>query len=260
VAVAFAITGGFGLKESLQGLLLEYFSENKKFVELIIGFAENIVESSQKGLFGIISFLFFLWTVIWLILSIEQCFNEIWKVERSRSFAKRVLYYIGILIFAPFLITIFLSVSLVFKNAFLSVGNGLKHFESISFVVQWLMFYGIVLLIFTVMYKFIPAIKVNFSAAFWAASITAVAFIVVQYLYMETQLMVTRLNSIYGAFAAIPLFLIWMNVSWTIILVGAEISHAYQYENSYSSGNSKYLKEQVKRKILFKENKENEKL
>ena len=94
-----------------------------------------------------------------------------------------------------------------------------------------------------------PNVKVKFPAAFFAALISALAFVVWQYLYVETQVFVSRMNTVYGAFAAIPLFLIWMNVSWTIILIGAEISHAYQYENSYLSvDNYKELEQEVIKK------------
>lgn len=236
-AVAFVVTGGLGLETRLQELLLESFSGNKETLEWIIRFADNIVRSSRQGIFGGISFLFFLGTVIWLILNVEKSFNYIWKVERSRSLTKRFLYYIGILVVAPFIITIFLSVSLVFSNELDSLGYGLRHSPSLSFVVQWLLFYGVVLLAFTIMYRYIPNVKVHFSAAFTAAVIASVAFSALQYLYMETQIMVSRLNAVYGAFAAIPLFMIWMNISWVIILVGAEVSHAYQYLNKYSSDN-----------------------
>ena len=121
------------------------------------------------------------------------------------------------MITAPFIILIFLSVFKVFT----------KQVSYIGF--QWLLFYGIILFTFTVMYKYIPNVKVHFRAAFNAALIAAAAFVIMQYLYMETQILVSRINAVYGAFAAVPLFLIWMNVSWVIILVGAEISHAFQY-------------------------------
>ena len=103
------------------------------------------------------------------------------------------------------------------------------------------------------MYKYIPNVKVHFIAAFNAALIAAIAFIVVQYLYLETQILVSRLNAIYGAFAAIPLFLIWMNVSWIIILFGAEISHAYQYVDSYSIDNNVLLKQEIRNKLNIKD-------
>lgn len=250
-AVAFVVTGGLGLEKRLQELLLESFSGNKETLQWIIQFADNIVTSSSQGLFGVISFLFFMGTVIWLILNVEKSFNDIWKVERARSIAKRFLYYIGILVVAPFIITIFLSVSLVFNNALDSIGYGLKHVDSLNFFLQWLLFYGIVLVAFTIMYKYIPNVRVHFSAAFSAAIITSLAFIIIQYIYMETQLLVSRLNAVYGAFAAIPLFLIWMNISWIIILIGAEISHAYQYVELYTIDNDKQLKEEIREKITL---------
>ena len=234
-AVAFAVTDGFGLKNTLQNLLLEYFSENKEIVQLIIGFAENIVTISQQDAFGIISLIFFIGTILWLILKVESCFNVIWKAERGRSLAKRFLYYLGILIVAPLVITMFLSVTLVFTNTMNSIGFDFQYFKTAGFLIRWLAFYGIIALFFTILYKYVPNVKVKFSAAFFAALISAGVFVGWKYLYMETQLLVSRLNTVYGAFAAIPLFLMWMNVSWTIILVGAEISHAYQYEELYTS-------------------------
>ncbi|MBR4088271.1 MAG: YihY/virulence factor BrkB family protein [Bacteroidales bacterium] len=234
-AVAFAVTEGFGLKGTLQNMLLEYFSSNKEIVQLVIQFAENIVQISQQDAFGIISLAFFIGTILWLILKVEQCFNIVWKAERGRSIAKRFLYYFGILIVAPLVITMFLSVTLLATNMLNSFGLELRLFNLAGVFIQWLAFYGIITLFFTILYKYVPNVKVKFSAAFFAALISAAAFVIWEYLYMETQLFVSRLNSVYGAFAAIPLFLIWMNVSWTIILIGAEISHAYQYENSYTS-------------------------
>ncbi len=229
MAVALAVTGGVGFEKKLQELLLENFSGSQEVINWVLQFANNIIESGQKDVFGVISFLFFVWIVIWMILNIEKSFNEIWNVERGRSIAKRFLYYFGILITAPFIIIIFLSVYSVFTNQINNIGFALRHMESIGFVLQWLLFYATILFTFTVMYKYIPNVKVHFSAAFNAAIIAAAAFVVMQYLYMETQILVSRINAVYGAFAAVPLFLIWMNVSWVIILIGAEVSHAFQY-------------------------------
>jgi Predicted membrane protein len=249
VAAAFVVTGGFGLEKRLQELLLESFVENQETLKWIIEFARNIIKSSEKGLFGIISFLCFIWLIVWLILNVEKCFNSIWKVEKSRSFTKRAAYYFGFIIIAPLVITIFLSVSLVFNNALTSIGQGigLKHFESISFVLQWAVFYGVVVVALFAMYKLIPNVKVNIVSAFNSSLITSIAFIIVQYLYLETQLMVSRLNAVYGAFAAIPLFLIWLNISWTIILIGAEISYAFQYirENSDSHESDEQINSRI---------------
>ncbi len=250
VAVAFAVTEGFGMKGYLQNMLLEYFSTNKEIVQLIIQFAENIVDISQRDAFGIVSLAFFIGTILWLILNVEKCFNKIWKAERGRSLAKRFLYYLGILAVAPLVLTMFLSVSLVFTSTLRTYGLEIKFLESVGMVIQWIALYGIITLFFTILYKYVPNVKVKFSAAFFAALIGALSFVVWQYLYIGTQVFVSRMNSVYGAFAAIPLFLIWINVSWTIILIGAEISHAYQYESSYTSDDDyEKLESEVIKKI-----------
>lgn len=251
VAVAFAITDGFGLKDNLQEMLLEYFSNNKGIVQLVIQFAENIVSISQQDAFGIVSLGFFIGTILWLILNVEKCFNLIWKAERGRSIAKRFLYYFGVLAVAPLLITIFLSLSLMFTKTFDAYDLNIHWLESAGFMIKWGAFYGIMTLLFTIIYKYVPNVKVKFPAAFFAALIAALAFVVWQYLYVETQVFVSRMNTVYGAFAAIPLFLVWMNVSWTIILIGAEISHAYQYESSYTSEDSY---EELEQEVIKKTN------
>ena len=92
-AVAFVVTGWLGLERKLEELLLESFSGNQETLKWVIKFADNIITSSSQGIFGVISFVFFMGTVIWLILNIEKSFNDIWKVERGRSIAKRFLYY-----------------------------------------------------------------------------------------------------------------------------------------------------------------------
>ncbi|MBE6229912.1 MAG: YihY/virulence factor BrkB family protein [Bacteroidales bacterium] len=241
-AVALAVTGGIGFSQTLRELLYENFAGNQEVLNWILQFADNIIQSGQKDIFGVISALFFVWIVIWMILNIEKCFNEIWNVERGRSIAKRFLYYFGILVTAPFMILIFLSVYSVFTNQMKSI-LGMWHFEELGILMQWLLFFGIILLMFTAMYKYIPNVKVRFSAAFNAAVISATAFVIMQYLYMETQILVSRINAVYGAFAAVPLFLIWMNISWVIILIGAEISHAYQYAETPPSEMPKQIKQ-----------------
>ena len=84
------------------------------------------------------------------------------------------------------------------------------------------------------MYKFIPKFDVKYGVALRAAAFSALAFTAVQFLYLETQLLVTRLNGVYGTFAAIPLFMVWLNISWNIILMGAELSYAFQHVDTYN--------------------------
>ena len=171
------------------------------------------------------------------MLSIEKSFNDIWKVEDRRSFGKRALYYPLLLLVSPLIILIFLSLALIYTNTLKSVGLQIDKFIPITSIFTWLTFYGIVALVFSVMYYFIPNVKVKFAAAFNSSMVVSFAFVVVQFFYLETQILVSGLNAVYGVFAAIPLFLVWMNISWTIILFGAELSHAYQNVDKYKIQN-----------------------
>lgn len=233
VSLVFAVTNGFGLSDRFEMLLYTYFEGNEDIISYLVQFANNIIETSKNGTFGAVSFIFFLWTVIWLMLSIEKAFNDIWKLENGRSFKKRAAYYLLMLIVSPLVIFMFMTLGLVYSDTLKSAGFEIDRYIPVTSIVTWIIAYSFTTGVFTIIYKYIPNTKVRLSAAFNSALILAFAFMVVQFFYLETQLMVSGLNAVYGVFAAIPLFLIWMNISWTIILFGAELSHAYQNVDSY---------------------------
>ena len=234
VAVAFAVTDGFGLSGKLTELLYANFSGHQEIIDSLLVFANNIIETSQSSAMGLISALFFVWLVIWMMMCVERVFNNVWRVRKSRNFFKRFGFYLIILFIAPFVVMLFFSGSIVYTNAFNSIGLGLEYFDTISSLVAWFIFYAIAALTFSAMYKFIPNYKVRYSNALRAALISAAVFTLLQYLYLETQVFVTRLNMVYGAVAAIPLFMFWMNFGWFIILFGAELSYAFQNVNNYN--------------------------
>ena len=227
VSLMFAVTNGFGAGNRMEELLFSYFEGNEEIISYILSFASNVISTSQGGLFGLINLLFLLSTIIWLMLSIEKAFNEIWKINNGRAIHRRAIYYLVLLIVSPFVIFIFLTLQ--------SIGLEIDRYIPITSIFTWIISYFFIAGVFTVMYKYIPNTKVKIAAAFNSALILAFAFIVVQFFYLETQLMVTGLNTVYGVFAAIPLFLIWMNISWTLILFGAELSHAFQNVDSYKN-------------------------
>lgn len=227
IAVIFAVTGGLGLDAYLRELTLRYFSNNAELVSGIMRVADNIVATTNNGIYGIISFLIFVWLVVWLMLNLERTFNRIWKVDVSRVFWKRLVAYIAILILAPFVLLLFLSMTV-------NLSHSLDTWKipGLQFVrpfLGWLTTYGVIGLVLTALYKFIPNARVKLRYALISAAFASLVFVVVQYFYLETQIFVSRLNSIYGAFAILPLFMAWMNISWSIILTGAELTYALQF-------------------------------
>lgn len=231
IAAIFFVTKGFGLDTHLESIIKETFAGNEEILGLLLNLAKNIIDSGKNGLFGAISFLVFIWAIIWLIINIERAFDDIWGTQKMRGFGKQLLYYIGFILISPFILILLLSVLVFVNNALGNYGVKIWYFETISAFVQWVIYYLLSIIAFTVINKSIPNRKVRWGSALKASMITAFAFVIVQFLYTGTQLMVTRLNAVYGAFAAFPLFLIWLNVSWTIVLIGAKITKAFQIED-----------------------------
>ena len=234
VAVAFAVTDGFGLSDKLRELLYANFAGHQDIIDTLLTYANNIITASQSNAMGLISALVFVWLIIWMMMCVERVFNNVWRVRKSRNFFKRFGFYLLILFIAPFIVMLFFSGSIIYTDAFKSIGLGVAYFDTLSSLLAWLIFYVIATLTFSAMYKFIPNFKVRYSHALRAAAISAIAFTLLQYLYLETQVFVTRLNMVYGAVAAIPLFMFWMNFGWFIILFGAELSYAFQNVNNYN--------------------------
>ena len=234
IAIVFAITGGLGLADKLETLLYSYFENSQETINMVVGFANNIIRTAQSSTMGLLSALLFFWLVFWMMISVERVFNNVWRVRKSRNIFKRISFYTAILLISPFVILLFFSGSMIYSNMLKGIGLDLEYFESLASIIAWLLFYAVATLTFSAMYKFIPNHKVIYSSALRAASISALAFTLLQYLYLETQLFVTRLNMVYGAVAAIPLFMFWMNLGWFIILFGAELSYAYQNVDNYN--------------------------
>lgn len=234
IAIVFAITGGLGLADVLEEFLYGYFQNSQQIIDFIIGAARNIIESSQGGGMGAVSALLFAWIVVWMMLSVERVFNNVWRVTTNRNIFKRLSYIVAMLLIAPFVIMVFFSGTIFYSHALDLLGLDSDSLSTFKTILAWLVFFVIVTFTFSAMYKFIPNAKVDYSNALRAAIPAALAFTVMNYLYLETQVMVTRLNAVYGVFAAVPLFMIWMNVGWNMILVGSELSYAFQHVEDYN--------------------------
>ena len=234
IAIVFAITGGLGLADKLQELLYGYFENSTQIIDFVINAARNIIDSTEGGGMGAISGLLFAWIVVWMMLSVERVFNNVWKVTTNRNIFKRLSYIIAMLLIAPFVIMVFFSGTIFYSHVLELLGLNSESLTIFKTVVAWIIFGVIVTFTFSAMYKFIPNAKVNYGAALRAAIPAAIAFTVMNYLYLETQVLVTRLNAVYGVFAAVPLFMMWVNVGWNIILIGSEISYAFQRVENYN--------------------------
>jgi len=233
VAFIFFVSKGLHLSESLESLLTRVLPNNLDLVSIAIEKADNIIASAQSGPVGLVSALMFLWTIIWLMFQTERVFNNVWGIRKiPRKTYKRLGFYFGLLLLLPFLVIIFCYGIAMYSNAVSLIGLNV---EELSRFLGWLIFYAIVVFTLSAAYKYIPACKVIYKHALVAALFSGLIFCLFQYLYLETQVFVSRLNGVYGVIAAIPLFLIWLNYSFQIIMYGAELSYALQYEYSMNN-------------------------
>lgn len=228
IAIGLYLTDGLGLRDQFSEVLKGYLGE-QRITTILLHAADNIATTAESGLFGFISMASFVWIVLYLMITVRRVFNNVWKVEREQRFLKMVGVIIGITILAPFVVMIFFSGSVVYSNildllfpAQSEVFAGLKSF------ISWLSFAGISILVLSAMYTYIPGTRVRYRHALKASIVAGLVFTAVQYLYLETQMMVAKQSAVYGVLAAIPLFMIWLNLGWTIILYGAELSYAFQ--------------------------------
>lgn len=234
IAIVFAITGGFGLADKLKEFLYGYFNNSQQTIDMVLGFAQNIIDTAQSSLMGLISALLFFWIVIWMMMNVERVFNNVWKVPKSRKIIRRLSVIIAMLLVSPFIILVFFGGSFVYSHALSYIGLDVETFSFFKTILSWVLFAVIATFTFSAMYKFIPNAPVDYGSALRAAIYSGIAFTIMQYLYLETQVFVTRINGIYGAFAAVPLFMIWINIGWFIILIGAELSYAFQHVDNYN--------------------------
>lgn len=227
LALLFAISRGFGFQDMVQNELYVYFPAQQKAISTATSFVDSYLQQSSQGLFVGIGIVMLLWTLISLLSNIEDAFNSIWGIKKARSLPQKVTDYIAICLMVPVLMicssgaSIFMS-TIVQDNLnlpFLTpVINNLL--ELAPLVMAWLAS--------TLSYFLIPNIKVSFKYAAISGAVCAIAFQILQLLFVNGQIYVTKYNAIYGSFAFLPLLLIWLQLVWTITLAGAVLCYSSQ--------------------------------
>ena len=234
LAFAFAITGGLGLDDKITQVLGMILPTHPEIVDMLAEKAGNILSSAQGGGLGLVSALMFLWAILWMMFQVERVFNNVWGILKiPRKLYKRFGFYFLVLFLAPFIVIIFGSGIVYATNMTDLFGLDMKEVRGLFKWIGYIVFYLILVGTLSVMYKYIPATFVNYRYAFWAALVAGLIFLLFQYLYLHTQMFVGRLSQAYGLLAAVPLFLIWLNFSWQIIIYGAQLTYSFQNVDKY---------------------------
>lgn len=224
LAALFGIAQGLGIGDLVRLRLASQFSDHTEVLTMATDFADRLLQQTHGGVIAGVGVVLLLWAVIKALGHIESALNAIWNIRTPRSWIRRVTNYIALLIILPTL---------------LAVGSGfavylVKHVEGYTppFVMR-LVPYVITWSLFTILYMAVPNTRVPFSAALFGGIVAGTAYSLWQWLYIEFQIGVSTYGAIYGSFAALPLFLIWLQISWMIVLTGAEICYASQHVDAW---------------------------
>lgn len=238
VAMLFVIARGFGFEAWLEIKLQASLEGQEQVFTYITDFAKRYLSNINGGYITGIGIAVLLWSVAKLLGNIETSFNHIWQIKQARAISRRISDYFSLVVIAPVLIFLSSSVTIFLTDqvkaaessipliAYLGVFLG-SIFSLLPYVLIWL--------VFTLLYIIMPNTKVKFSSALVGGIIAGTAFQLMQWGYIHLQSELTSYNAIYGTFAALPLFLIWLQISWLIVLFGAEVSFAKQNLDHYEA-------------------------
>ena len=235
LAIIFAIARGFGLDAFIEERIRENFAAQPEMTDMVMGFVRSYLEHTQGGVFLGVGILLLLWTLTSLTNSIETTFNQIWQVKRERSTFRKITDYTAVFFLLPIFIVVTSGLP-IFVSTFVERLPDILLLRPALVNVFRLAPYVLMCLTFTAMYAFMPNTRVSLRSAFTAGLPAGIAFQALQVFYIHSQLWVTSYNAIYGSFAALPLFLLWCQLSWYVCLFGATLSYVDQNIDSFYYG------------------------
>ncbi len=233
LAIIFAIARGFGFDTIIETKLRSSLEGNPDIADTILYFVDSYLQHTKGGVFIGIGLIFLLYTLLSLTANIEQAFNTIWYVKRSRSVYRQVIDYFGIFLLLPFVVVIMSGIGIFLQTFRTLLPNAQLLSKTMTFALH-VSPVIIAILAFMLLYKFMPNTRVKWKNTIWPSILAGTTFMVVEWIYVHYQIKLSAYNAIYGSFAAIPLFMLWMQISWCICLFGAQFCYANQSLHTYA--------------------------
>jgi len=240
IAMLFGIAKGFGFEKMLEQRLIEQAPERDTLVLQLISFAQNLLDSTKGEVVAGIGIVVLFWTIISVIGNIEESFNHIWKISKGRSISRKFSDYLSLMLLAPVILIASGSITVLLntKITWLITIIQLPAFGT-WLVIKALALLPLVLMIglFAFTFIFMPNHKINYRAGIIAGVVTGVMYHLLQWAYLSLQIGVSSYNAIYGSFAALPLFVVWLQTGWMIVLFGCEVAFFLQNYEIYRNNN-----------------------
>ncbi len=226
LALMFSVLKGLGVQNTLQPIILDQIAiGSEQVVTAIVEYINN----TNVGRLGTVGLIALVVTVIALLSNIEESFNSVWGVRETRSIFRRFSDYSSVVLLGPLFLLAAISMTTTLENqAFVLrlmemtyVGELIYFlFKVLPFLAMWVAF--------TFLYLFMPNIKVEVRAAVLGGIFGGTLWQLAQFGYINFQVGVARYNAIYGTMAALPIFMVWLYLSWLIVLLGLEVTYAIQ--------------------------------
>ena len=230
LAVVFAIARGFGYNKYIEVWFREVLASQPQVADVIVSFVNSYLIHTKSGIFLGVGLIFMLYTVLMLVNNVEETFNQIWQVNNSRPIIRSFANYLAMFFLFPIIIIISTGLSIFMET----VAGKMEDFVLLEPIINKLISLSpsmLMSLLFIVLYVYMPNTKVRFSCAVVPGILAGIAMHMLQIAYIHSQVWVTGYNAIYGSFAALPLFMLWVQISWSICLFGAQLTYTNQNLN-----------------------------
>jgi membrane protein len=239
VAVMFAVAKGFGLEKMIEKQVLQMAEKANWETDItnqILTFSHSLLDQAKGGLIAGVGVVLLLWTVISILGKIEESLNDIWEVKKSRTLIRKFGDYLAMMISAPILLIVSSSATVLLASQVKVIMQKIAVLGFFSSVITFLLNllpYVSIWAMLTMLYLVMPNTRVPLRSGIFAGVLAGTIFQIVQWVYIKFQIGVASYGAIYGSFAALPLFLGWVQMSWMIILFGAEFAHAFEYFETF---------------------------
>lgn len=230
LAVIFGVVQGFGLEALLKKQLLKHLAGQEQAMESILAFSHRILENTQGEVMAGVGLLLMFFSAIKVLGFLEAAFNAMWEVSQARSWWRKFSDYLAVMVFGPALlivsggVTVFIRTQVDAAATRFDLGGWLSPLVLAGFSLTPLI---LIWALFTLLFLVMPNTRVSFKSALAGGVIGGSLFYVIQSSYIAIQVGVVKFNAIYGSFAAVPLFIVWVQTSWVLLLIGAELCFAF---------------------------------
>ena len=231
LGMAFGIAKAFGMDALLEEQIRLNFQGQETIMDRILAVSNNLLENTREEIVAGIGLVILLWSVIRILINIENTLNAIWNVKKARTVIQKLVDYSAFVLIAPALMALSSGLTVYISSIVKGYTENSEIIGSFSPIFDFplkILPYAIIWILLTFIYLVMPNRKVDLKSALIGGILAGTAYQLTQWGYIRFQVSATNINAIYGSFAALPLFLIWVQLSWTLVLFGAEISYAVQ--------------------------------